>query len=845
MKRNGMVGSIIMLGAVVMLGALTAQAIEMPTTGLRLWLEADAITGLTNGEAVTAWPDSVNGYNATNSGVLCPTWQTNQINGKPVVRFDGFTNYLQNAAYTHGANDVTLFVVAKRNGNPVSGYHNIFVGGPATYKSGTGSPGNYYQIYADGATMELRANAVTIGAINSGVKFTNTTFQILASWKSYAASSNEFFIDGTSRGTKAGATTAGAKFYIGNWNNNPMHGDIAEVALYNTALSAADRQLVEGLMAWKYGLEGSLPPGHAWRYTDPATGKPNIGNDASSYNRAATTATVNGYLYSTGFYPTTVSVYWGDQDGGAPTSGVWQYTNTFAEGQWAAGTYPSSSIALPAPNTTYYYRYAATNAGGAAWAPSSQSFFASARPVITNAAPTSVGGSSATLNGYLSYTSAFPTTVSVYWGSVDGGAPTSGVWQYTNTFAEGQWAEGSTPGTNVALPTPNISYFYRFYATNSGGESWPAVSQSFFASGQFSWIQAAAGTHYWTNSANWSPAFIPNAASAVVAITNERAGAQTITVDQTITLGRLVVGNTNTIAITTNQTGGAFLFNNVAASPSIEISTTAGSSMTIGATNCVGAELVISNAVDFTITGSLGGFTNLVKAGTGYLTMSGPHRYTGDLVIKAGRVYASEYGSVLVPDSSWIQLENGAFFRMQKVGETIKGVRGVGSVYVNGQPVSIVIGTNSTGTTTYDVNLVAGGELRPGFDATVGDLYLNRSATAGANGHILGGDIYLDVTGPATFDRIMFQYGASLISAGNLHLNFVAPYVPTNGAFWDIFNTVTSGSIADTTPDDPLFTSIDSTPVMPNTRFDAEILTSNKVRVTLVVLPRGSMVILR
>ena len=63
----------------------------LPTTGMLLWLNADAITGVSSGNSLTTWTDmSGNGYNAvyTNpNGEVAPTYVTNVYNGMPVVRF--------------------------------------------------------------------------------------------------------------------------------------------------------------------------------------------------------------------------------------------------------------------------------------------------------------------------------------------------------------------------------------------------------------------------------------------------------------------------------------------------------------------------------------------------------------------------------------------------------------------------------------------------------------------------------------------------------------------------------------------------------------------------------------
>jgi len=47
-------------------------------------------------------------------------------------------------------------------------------------------------------------------------------------------------------------------------------GDLAEVLIYTTALTTAQRQQVEGYLAWKWKLVGNLPAGHPYELFPPA-----------------------------------------------------------------------------------------------------------------------------------------------------------------------------------------------------------------------------------------------------------------------------------------------------------------------------------------------------------------------------------------------------------------------------------------------------------------------------------------------------------------------------------------------------------------------------------------------
>ena len=67
--------------------AASATATPDSITNLALWLKADSITGLNDGDTVNTWNDSsTNARNATRE-LGAPVYKTNVLNGKPVVRF--------------------------------------------------------------------------------------------------------------------------------------------------------------------------------------------------------------------------------------------------------------------------------------------------------------------------------------------------------------------------------------------------------------------------------------------------------------------------------------------------------------------------------------------------------------------------------------------------------------------------------------------------------------------------------------------------------------------------------------------------------------------------------------
>jgi len=84
----------------------------------------------------------------------------------------------------------------------------------------------------------------------------------------------DLFMNGTQLGPTSGSSLniTNGVVTIGQSRNNNGHtveGMIGEVLVFARVLSDTDRQLVEGYLAWKWGLEGDLPSGHPYKSAAP------------------------------------------------------------------------------------------------------------------------------------------------------------------------------------------------------------------------------------------------------------------------------------------------------------------------------------------------------------------------------------------------------------------------------------------------------------------------------------------------------------------------------------------------------------------------------------------------
>jgi len=160
--------------------------------------------------------------------------------------------------------------------------------------------------------------------------------------------------------------------------------------VYNdTGVTVDDTGLTNGhtyyYRAWSYATEGGLEQysdSYGQDYDTPSAAPiaPTITNGTGASLIEDTTARLNGNLTDDGNATTTVTVYWGDNDGGT-TPGSWDYNHSLGEQSEGALYYDVTSLPT---GTTIYYTYYAVTSEGSDWADRSESF------LTKPAAPTNV-----------------------------------------------------------------------------------------------------------------------------------------------------------------------------------------------------------------------------------------------------------------------------------------------------------------------------------------------------------------------------------------------------------------------------------------------------------------------
>ena len=258
-------------------GIGTAHLTAWFDAGVGTFSDTDCITDSISGGLVACWKDQGdNGLQVVqNAPSKRPTWQTNQLNFLPVVRFDGGSDYLAssidplNVAFPMA--DTTIFVVQKTS---VAQQGSTFSAAPVDLN-------NRFN-----ATIPSNDNTVywQMGNVNAGGNgeltyspFSDTSSFYLWGFGMDSGLGKTIYQNGESKASDSTADAfnpSGKSFYLGSADNNDdfFDGDIAELIIYNNVLSDTNRTHVELYLRDKYNLDLS----DAGLYTAPAAYQHNV-----------------------------------------------------------------------------------------------------------------------------------------------------------------------------------------------------------------------------------------------------------------------------------------------------------------------------------------------------------------------------------------------------------------------------------------------------------------------------------------------------------------------------------------------------------------------------------------
>ena len=297
--------------------ALMPDSIPPVTSGLVLRMDASKITGIANGAQLNTWADTSgaanNAIRQSGSSAGYPMYVTGALNGNPVVRFNSGNAIGDSFKFTRISTIQTVFWVLKENAGVSDG--RFLLGDDSTYQfhrntaNGPLWDGSYADSNIKNGTTRLMGNVIngTTTSLPSG------SFQVVSLVTTGNVQANSICQDRTDHGS---------------WQ-----GDIAEILIYNRALTGAEELQVGGYLSAKYALSTAYPVTPTGVSATPAS-------------------------------PGAISVSWLDVPGATSYSVSYKTTVGGTE-QVVTGVSASPYIVSGLTNgTSYDFKVAATNAAG-------------------------------------------------------------------------------------------------------------------------------------------------------------------------------------------------------------------------------------------------------------------------------------------------------------------------------------------------------------------------------------------------------------------------------------------------------------------------------------------------
>ncbi len=237
------------LAAICAVGAMTistAYAVTLPVVdgSLKLWLDAGAIAGASDGDPIGQWSDlSGNAHHASQTDpARQPVYVADAAGGRPALFFDGADDGMV-TGLDLGTNVTPYTVFAVFNTRSSVGALRRAVQGSQNWLVGP---------YVN----ELRHYTPSGGwAANPGPPASAGQFFLTEAHNTGAATT--FLVDATDVTTNPASIGSPGVVHLagsGNYPNEVLDGDIAEVIVYDRALSGTEQRAVSAYLKQKYGL---------------------------------------------------------------------------------------------------------------------------------------------------------------------------------------------------------------------------------------------------------------------------------------------------------------------------------------------------------------------------------------------------------------------------------------------------------------------------------------------------------------------------------------------------------------------------------------------------------------
>ena len=225
-------------------------------SNLLMWLDAGAITGLNDDDPIASWPDNAGlATVAQSNNTYRPVYKTGIAAGRPVARF-AFGKYMTIADFAPGANPTVMWVAYNGTQDALSSKHKpILAGITDPYVASTTSWGwGYLRQGSNGVSaVQSSGNNLTLTRTQSNA-FEVYTFYKVSTTGYIAINQVDPLATGTSYNSVGGNPNG---YWLGGQTSDASRrytGDIAELLVWSTSLSAEERLYMQIALMGKYNI---------------------------------------------------------------------------------------------------------------------------------------------------------------------------------------------------------------------------------------------------------------------------------------------------------------------------------------------------------------------------------------------------------------------------------------------------------------------------------------------------------------------------------------------------------------------------------------------------------------
>ena len=287
--RSSMTFALLVLATLFFIG--TPLAYGVPITGrtgpggiertdvssnLRLWLEADNVTGVTSGNDITTWNNTATYSGAAGNATVqntAPTFENgggDVKNGNPVIRFSGAASNTVGDVLTGAGTftaEKTFYVVGMQSAGATI---NSCCNGAISTASGNNglmpdSNGRWMADYSGaGASASSPIKMGQYGIFTSTYDNTASAEQVTVHVDGATGIVQN---SGTARGAAATSYKVGSRGNTGDNLGRFLDGDLGEIAVFNGVLNPVQRNLVDNYMSAKWDIALNTAGGATDRYS--------------------------------------------------------------------------------------------------------------------------------------------------------------------------------------------------------------------------------------------------------------------------------------------------------------------------------------------------------------------------------------------------------------------------------------------------------------------------------------------------------------------------------------------------------------------------------------------------